>query len=66
MASDILPVEEEEEVEQPSASYAAALDEIKRRCAARNIEYEQASSDDGTTYVGGAAMTTWRNVVAET
>jgi hypothetical protein len=49
MATDILPVEEED-VEEPNASYAAALEEIKQRCAAHKVEYEQTSSDDGTPF----------------
>jgi uncharacterized protein YcnI len=39
MASDTLPV---------SASYAVVLDDLKSRCTANNIEYDQVAASDGT------------------
>jgi len=50
MASDALPVEEED-LGAPSPSYVSALDDVKRRCDAQKIEYVQNTDDDGKPYV---------------
>ena len=50
MANGVLPTDEEE-LDAPSESYVDALNEVKQRCDARNIEYLPGVWVDGTPYI---------------